>query len=141
MTCPAVPLKSQPFVDLKNRIPEALSDVYDIGAIGIKLENGYKNATPASNPKHVFDTEDGYRFGIWVDRLGKDKIALHASLGFAYKVTDEEFSNEVADAFKVLIKLIEAKRKPDWGGTRGAGIVHFMWYLTDQEKDNGNLLL
>ena len=136
---PTVPLNPQSSEVLKERLSLALIDIYDVEEIAKKVANGDSNASPTSQSKHIFDTEDGFRFGISVDNLGT-KIILHVSLSFAYKVEEKDLKKEVSSALAVLHRLTGIKRKPDWGGISPvAGVLHFTWNLSEEERNNGNL--
>jgi hypothetical protein len=123
---PRVPMNRQPLAELKARYPAAVAEVIDVRAIidGLRLP-------PSAEPKHVFDTEDGLRLIISMERMPDGKVGTHISASLhddhVQRLRERRLSLRETEAWVIATwqALSGSTLRPQLHGVTGGGVPHF----------------
>lgn len=121
MSAPRVPLNPEPIDALRRRFPAAIAEV-------IAHEDIFSGRRPAPSgePAHVFDTEDGLRLIVSMERLQDGCVGTHISASFhTLEGAGLPWHDAQAWIFKTFAALSGDTRRPRLVAVAGAGIPHF----------------
>lgn len=107
---PRVPVEPQPLDVLKARYPAAVRELI----VQMDIVAGKRDA-PSGEPAHVFDTEDGLRLIVSLERLPNSIVGTHISLSFH----SIEASCRLAPTFHALVDLVRER----WRALSGSALT------------------
>lgn len=122
-----VPVHVEPIPDLQHRYAAAIEEV--INAADVVM---MKRMAPSKDPKHVFDTPEGWRLIISRERMPDNRIGIH----FSASIHDLSVGRLMQHSFQSPEVMIDAivlawreiansTRTPILVTVTGGGIPHF----------------
>lgn len=128
MSYPRVPVSVEGLTALRARYPAAVADVVDELAVSRGLR-----AAPSSDPRHVFDTPDGWRLIVSLDRLPDGRVGTHLSVSIREDAVTHiharyRSGDAMADAVLRAWRFIaQSTQTPELMFVTDGGIPH--WFL------------
>jgi hypothetical protein len=124
MSDPSVPFNPEPMDRLQARYKDAIRELIDPRDILAK-----KRKPPSSDARHVFDTEDGLRLIISLERMPDGRVVIHMSASFTGLAIGmnmsgaEEATHWIVSTFQ---QISGTSREPELLGVTDGGIPHWL---------------
>ena len=120
---PRVALHVEGLTALRARYPAAVAEIVN----HVDVVTG-KVAAPSGDPRHVFDTPDGWRLIVTRDRLADGRVGVHISascFGDAAARRGLDFAGALDAVVRTWRFLADTERTPIYLGLSQGGIPHF----------------